>query len=83
MGSVPGRADPKGAWTSEEDQLAQMMELFGPIPASPRERGPQSSKYFDADGKRCLKECAIDSHIDGRQSTTHQTAISMFTREPF
>ena len=49
-----GRSGPKNAWTAEEDQLAQMIELFGPIPASVRKRGRLSSKYFDENGK-CLE----------------------------
>lgn len=46
-----GRPGPKDAWTAEEDQIAQMIELFGPIPASVRKRGKLSSKYFDENGK--------------------------------
>jgi serine/threonine-protein kinase SRPK3 len=46
-----GRSGPKDAWTAEEDQIAQMIELFGPIPASLRKRGKFSNKYFDEDGE--------------------------------
>jgi hypothetical protein len=46
-----GRPGPKDAWTAEEDQLAQMIELFGPIPSSVRKRGKLWSKFFDEDGK--------------------------------
>jgi len=42
-----GRSGPKDAWTAEEDQIAQMIELFGPIPASLRKRGKFSRKNFD------------------------------------
>jgi hypothetical protein len=48
-----GRSGPKNAWTAEEDQIAQIIELFGPIPASLQKRGKFSSKYFDEDGKCC------------------------------
>jgi hypothetical protein len=53
QGRVPfrSRPGPKGVWTAEEDQIAQVIELFGPIPASIRKRGKLSSKYFDEDGK--------------------------------
>lgn len=46
-----GKPGPNDAWTAEEDQLAQMVELFGPLPASLRTRGKLSCKYFDEDGE--------------------------------
>ena len=46
-----GKLGPNAAWIAEEDRLAQMIELFGPIPASLRKRGEFSSKYFDEDGE--------------------------------
>ena len=45
-----GRPDPNGAWTAEEDHLAQMIELFGPIPAELLTEGSASRSYFDQDG---------------------------------
>ncbi|MCJ1398386.1 hypothetical protein MMC11_001584 [Xylographa trunciseda] len=45
-----GRPDPNGAWTAEEDHLAQMIELFGPLPAGLLTEGSSSRSYFDRDG---------------------------------
>lgn len=44
-----GRPSPKDAWTVEEDQIAQMVEQFGPVPSFFRKSGKLSSKYFDDD----------------------------------
>ena len=45
-----GRADPTGAWTAEEDHLAQMIELFGPLPKDLLAKGRSSGLFFDKDG---------------------------------
>ncbi len=45
-----GRPDPDGAWTAEEDHLAQMMELFGPLPTDLLAEGRSSGSFFDIDG---------------------------------
>ena len=45
-----GRADPNGAWTAEEDHLAQMIELFGPLPKDLLAKGRSSGLLFDKDG---------------------------------
>jgi serine/threonine-protein kinase SRPK3 len=46
-----GRPGLKDAWTAEEDQIAQMIELFGPIPASIRQSGKLSTRYMDENGE--------------------------------
>lgn len=45
-----GRPDPNGAWTAEEDHLAQMMELLGPFPTDLLAEGRSSGSFFDKDG---------------------------------
>ena len=45
-----GRADPTGAWTAEEDHLAHMIELFGPLPKDLLPKGRSSELFFDKDG---------------------------------
>jgi hypothetical protein len=45
-----GRPGPEGAWTAEEDHLAQMIELFGPLPAELLAEGSASKSYFDRKG---------------------------------
>lgn len=43
------RPDPSGAWTAEEDHLAQMIELFGPLPTDLLAEGRSSGSFFDKD----------------------------------
>lgn len=79
-----GRPGPKDAWTAEEDQLAQTIELFGPIPASVREMGKCSSKYFDQNGK-CLEfrtPCDL-SNVRFRRLVAHQAAVSLLITRSF
>ena len=45
-----GRLDPTGAWTAEEDHLAEMIELFGPIPRDFIKEETCSRSYFDDNG---------------------------------
>ncbi len=45
-----GKPDKNGAWTAEEDHLAQMIELLGPIPPDVLSEGSRSSQYFNDDG---------------------------------
>jgi serine/threonine-protein kinase SRPK3 len=45
-----GKQDKNGAWTAEEDHLAQMIELLGPIPPDVLSQGSLSSQYFDDNG---------------------------------
>ena len=40
-----GRPDPNGAWTAEEDHLAQIMELFGPLPTDLLAEGRSSGSF--------------------------------------
>lgn len=39
-----------GTWTSEDDHLAQHMEILGPMPAELLQRGRKTPYYFDDDG---------------------------------
>lgn len=45
-----GKQDKGGAWTAEEDHLAQMIELLGPIPPDVLNQGSHTSQYFDKSG---------------------------------
>ncbi|KAI9749813.1 MAG: asparagine synthetase [Chaenotheca gracillima] len=45
-----GRPDPQGTWQAEDDHLAQMIELFGPLPPDLLAEGSSSGFYFDKDG---------------------------------
>ena len=45
-----GKAAPQGGWTAEEDQFAQMIELFGYLPLDLLSQGKHTSKYFTNEG---------------------------------
>jgi hypothetical protein len=45
-----GRADEGLGWTVNEDRLALMMDLFGPLPKDLLQEGKVSSRYFDDNG---------------------------------
>ncbi|KAF2768417.1 hypothetical protein EJ03DRAFT_383313 [Teratosphaeria nubilosa] len=45
-----GEASPKGTWSSEDDHLAQYMEVLGPMPPQLLERGTKTRSYFDEQG---------------------------------
>lgn len=45
-----GKAGPNGAWTEEEDQLAQMIELFGYLPSDLLSQGKHTQRYFTDEG---------------------------------
>ena len=45
-----GKASPNGAWTEEEDQLAQMIELLGPFPLDLLSQGTYTTQYFADEG---------------------------------
>lgn len=47
-----GREHKGGAWTAEEDHLAQMIELLGPFPPDFLGGGSRSSQLFDEEGTR-------------------------------
>lgn len=46
----PGSAHPKGMWSSEDDHLAQYMEVLGPMPRDLLLRGSKTKTFFDEDG---------------------------------
>ncbi|KFZ18072.1 hypothetical protein V501_01369 [Pseudogymnoascus sp. VKM F-4519 (FW-2642)] len=48
--SFPGTASRNGAWTAEDDRLAQLMEVFGLFPKALLERGARSKEFFDEKG---------------------------------
>ncbi|KAH7396111.1 kinase-like domain-containing protein [Pyrenochaeta sp. MPI-SDFR-AT-0127] len=78
-----GRPGPKDAWTAEEDQLAQMIELLGPIPVSVRKRGKRSNKFFDEEGNLLhIKQLYPYSLRDLLAQTTN-TSISKEDYEKF
>ena len=45
-----GKGSERGSWTAEDDHLAQMIELLGPIPTDWLLEGSRSSRYFDEHG---------------------------------
>lgn len=45
-----GQAGPNGAWTEEEDQFAQTIELFGYLPSDLLGRGKYTPQYFTDEG---------------------------------
>lgn len=57
-----GRPGPEDAWSPEEDHLAQMIELFGPLPSELLDEGSSSRSYFDQDGM--LKLSPLSSSDD-------------------
>ena len=59
-----GRPDPNGAWTAEEDHLAQMMELFGPLPTGLLAEGRSSGSFFDKDGMLKLHLLSLGGYAD-------------------
>lgn len=50
-----GIADLDGAWTEEEDQFAQMMEVFGNFPSNLLSQGKNTRQYFSDEGIRINK----------------------------
>lgn len=59
-----GRPDPNGAWTAEEDHLAQMIELFGPLPTNLLAEGRSSGSFFDKDGMLKLNLLLMGGYAD-------------------
>ena len=59
-----GRPEPNGAWTAEEDHLAQMIELFGPLPTDLLTEGSSSRSYFDRDGMLKLYPLSSSGYAD-------------------
>lgn len=52
--AFPGAASKKGTWSSEDDHLAQYMEVLGPMPSELLRDGTKTSEYFDNEGTHCL-----------------------------
>ncbi|KAL9635251.1 MAG: hypothetical protein Q9204_002683 [Flavoplaca sp. TL-2023a] len=59
-----GRPDPNGAWTAEEDHLAQMMELLGPLPTDLLAEGRSSGSFFDKDGTLKVHLLSLGGYAD-------------------
>lgn len=59
-----GRPDPNGTWTAEEDDLAQMMELFGPLPTDLLAEGRSSGSFFDKDDMLNLHLLSLGGYAD-------------------
>jgi hypothetical protein len=75
-----GRPGSKDAWTAEEDQIAQMIELFGPIPASVQMSSKLSRKYLDEDGNcREYTSPRTASDLAFRRLVAYQAAIPILT----
>ncbi|KAF2207809.1 hypothetical protein CERZMDRAFT_114980 [Cercospora zeae-maydis SCOH1-5] len=68
--AFPGAASPDGAWSSEDDHLAQYMEVLGPMPSALLQRGSKTSKYFDEDGRLLripkLQNTSLRAYLDGK-----------------
>ncbi|KAH9827303.1 protein kinase [Teratosphaeria destructans] len=64
-----GEASPKGTWSSEDDHLAQYMEVLGPMPPQLLERGSKTRSYFDEKGNLLripnLKPHPLAQYVDG------------------
>ncbi|CAK4034952.1 Oxalate decarboxylase [Lecanosticta acicola] len=58
--AFPGAASKDGAWSSEDDHLAQYMEVLGPMPLTLLQRGSKTSKYFDEEGSYCSQNQSKD-----------------------
>ena len=48
--SFPGSCAKSGAWTADDDRLAQLMEVFGLFPKSLLARSSMTEKFFDKEG---------------------------------
>ncbi|KAK3670303.1 hypothetical protein LTR78_009857 [Recurvomyces mirabilis] len=48
--AFPGAASQHESWASEDDHLAQYMEVLGPMPPELLQRGTKTPEYFDQSG---------------------------------
>ncbi|KAK4950182.1 hypothetical protein LTR10_011161 [Elasticomyces elasticus] len=67
--AFPGSACEDGFWTSEDDHLAQHMEILGRMPPELLKRGLRTSEYFDEQGNLLriptLHPTSLRAIIDG------------------
>ncbi|KAK0252921.1 hypothetical protein LTR91_011509 [Friedmanniomyces endolithicus] len=61
----------KGRWSSEDDHLAQYMEVLGPMPSALLLRGSKTDQYFDKEGNLLripqLKVTNLADFVDGKE----------------
>ncbi|KAG6041182.1 hypothetical protein E4U39_006690 [Claviceps sp. Clav50 group G5] len=52
-GYVPFREDPseEDTWTAEDDHVAKVVEIIGPIPSSLLKQGRRTAEFFDEQGE--------------------------------
>ncbi|KAK5113701.1 hypothetical protein LTR62_003328 [Meristemomyces frigidus] len=67
--AFPGAASQKGTWSSEDDHLAQYMEVLGPMPRELLQRGKKTREYFDESGNLLripeLRTTTLKDFVDG------------------
>ncbi len=75
-------ANEKGGWTAVDSHLAQMMDLFGPVPLEMLRKGIHSSRYFDEDGihRLSLLEGGCYANNFRRPVAKHSTDLSFHPR---
>lgn len=66
-----GKASPTGAWSEEEDQLAQMIELFGHLPLDFLRQGKYTTRYFTDEGTCPHRPHHPSSHINYKHNNKH------------
>ncbi|KAM3423678.1 hypothetical protein BST61_g1092 [Cercospora zeina] len=86
--AFPGAASTDGAWSSEDDHLAQYMEVLGPMPLTLLQRGTKTRKYFDEEGRLLriprLQSTSLRAYLDGkdepfrRPSDMHEDEVPVF-----
>ncbi|KAK1016722.1 hypothetical protein LTR54_003401 [Friedmanniomyces endolithicus] len=61
----------KGRWSSEDDHLAQYIEVLGPMPSGLLLRGSKTDQYFDKEGNLLrisqLKVTNLADFVDGKE----------------
>ncbi|KAL2061821.1 hypothetical protein VTL71DRAFT_7199 [Oculimacula yallundae] len=84
--SFPGSEASNGAWTAEDDRLAQLIEVFGPFPESLLSRGSKTDQFFNSEGglrrvnQAQLKPTSLKNLMDGKNPST-QRPTGMSDRE--
>ncbi len=48
--AFPGIAAKSGAWSAEDNRLAQLMQVLGPFPQDFLSRGSKTKEFFDEQG---------------------------------
>ncbi|KAK0120251.1 hypothetical protein ONS95_011657 [Cadophora gregata] len=76
----PGSAASNGAWTAEDDRLAQMIEVLGPFPDSLLSRGSKTDQFFKSQGglrridSAQLESTSLKNLMDGENPALQRPA---------